>query len=101
MPASAKARALFWTTVATGVAIVAAASVEAWSAPLATLAFLGAAVVVTELLQVPRDEQSVDPTDAHTVGFSSGIHLAAVLLVGPWVAPLVAAVGVVAVDRVR
>jgi putative nucleotidyltransferase with HDIG domain len=101
MPASAKARALLWTTVAAGSAIVAVASIEALSAPLATLALLGAAAVVTELLQVPRDEQSVDPTDAHTVGFSSGVHLAAVVLVGPWTAPLVAASGVVAVDRLR
>jgi hypothetical protein len=101
MPASVKARALLWATVGAGAAIVAVASIEALSAPLATLAFLGAAVVVTELLQVPRDERSVDPTDSHTVGFSSGVHLAAVLLIGPWTAALVAASGVVAVDRLR
>jgi putative nucleotidyltransferase with HDIG domain len=101
MPASLKARALFGGTVAAGAAVVAVASFEALSAPLATLALLGAAVVVTELLQVQREEQSVDPVDAHTVGFSSGIHLAAVLLVGPLAAALVAAFGVVAVDRLR
>jgi putative nucleotidyltransferase with HDIG domain len=101
MPASLKARALIGGTVAAGAAIVVVASVKAVSAPLTMLALLGAAVVVTELLQVSTDEQSVDPADAHTVGFSSGVHLAAVLLVGPWAAALIAAFGVVAVDRLR
>jgi putative nucleotidyltransferase with HDIG domain len=101
MPASLKARALLTTTVAAGGAIVAAAAIKAHGAPLSTLAFLLAAVLVTELLQVPHDEQSVDPTDHHTVGFSSGIHLAAVMLVGPWAAAFVAATGVVTPDWLR
>jgi putative nucleotidyltransferase with HDIG domain len=101
VPAPLKARALLWATIGAGAAIVAAAAIDALSAPATTLAFFVAAVIVTELLQVPRDEQSVDPTDAHTVGFSSGVHLAAVMLLGPWTAALVAASGVLTVDRMR
>lgn len=101
MSASLKARALIGGTIAAGSAIVVVASVKAVNAPLTMLALLGAAVVVTELLQVSTDDRSLDPADAHTVGFSSGVHLAAVLLVGPWAAALIAGFGVVAVDRLR
>ncbi len=101
MSASLKARALIGGTIAAGAAILVVASVKAVSAPLTMLALLGAAVVVAELLQVSTANKSVGSADSHTVGFSSGVHLAAVLLVGPWAAALVAAFGVLAVDRLR
>jgi HD-GYP domain-containing protein (c-di-GMP phosphodiesterase class II) len=101
MPASLKARALIGGTLAAGAAIVAAASVVVVGAPIGMLALLGAAVVVAELLQVSGDDDSVERGDTHTVSFSSGVHLAAVLLVGPWAAALIAAFGVLAVDRLR
>jgi HD-GYP domain-containing protein (c-di-GMP phosphodiesterase class II) len=88
-------------TIALGGLVLAVALVQRAEAPLETLALLAAAVVFTELFQVPSDETSAEPGDAHAFSFSSGVHIAAVLLIGPWTAALVAAFGVLAVDRLR
>jgi putative nucleotidyltransferase with HDIG domain len=88
-------------TVTAGIAIAAAALLSLPDAPLRTLALLGAAVLLTELIQVPRDESSPDPADAHSFSFSFGVHIAAVLLLGPWPAVLVAVFGVIVVDGLR
>jgi HD-GYP domain-containing protein (c-di-GMP phosphodiesterase class II) len=88
-------------TVAAGGLVLAAAVVQRAEAPLETLALLAAAVVFTELFQVPSDETSAEPGDAHAFSFSSGVHIATALLIGPWTAALVAAFGVVSVDRLR
>lgn len=88
-------------TVVLGAVVLAASLIQRSEAPLTTLALLAAAVVFTELLQVPSDETSPEPGDAHVLSFSSGVHIAAVLLIGPWTAALVAAFGVVSVDRLR
>ncbi len=96
-----KARGVLIGTLTAGTTVLAAAAVKAAGAPYATLALLGAAVVLTELIQIQNDERSPDPGDAHSLSFSSGIHIAAVLLVGPWTAALVAAFGVVVVDLLR
>jgi putative nucleotidyltransferase with HDIG domain len=96
-----KARGLLIGTLTAGTTVLAAAAVKAAGAPHATLALLGAAVVLTELIQIQSDEHSPDPGDAHSLSFSSGVHIAAVLLVGPWTAALVAAFGVVVVDLLR
>ncbi len=95
------ARAWVVGTIALGGVALAAAVVQRAEAPLETLALLAAAVVFTELFQVPSDETSAEPGDAHSFSFSSGVHIAAVLLIGPWTAALVAAFGVVTVDRLR
>jgi hypothetical protein len=101
MRAPRKARALVGGTIAAGAAIVAAAPFEATPPSLAALALLGAAVVATELLQVESDESSLDPGDAHGISFSSGVHIAIAIIVGPWTAAATAAFGVLAVDRLR
>jgi uncharacterized membrane protein len=95
------ARAWVAGTVLLGGGILAAALVQRAEAPLETLALLTAAVVFTELFQVPSDESSAEPGDAHALSFSSGVHIAAALLIGPWTAALVAVFGVVLVDRLR
>jgi hypothetical protein len=95
------ARAWVAGTVALGIGVLAAALVERSEAPLETLALLGAAVIFTELFQVPSDETSAEPGDAHVLSFSAGVHIAAALLIGPWTAALVAAFGVVSVDSIR
>jgi putative nucleotidyltransferase with HDIG domain len=101
MRVSLRARAFIVGTVALGVGVVAVAAVKAASAPLGTLALLGAAVAVTELFEVAGDDGSHDPIDAYTFSFSSGIHVAAILMLGPWAAALVAAFGVLGVDPLR
>jgi putative nucleotidyltransferase with HDIG domain len=96
-----KARALIIGTVALGSGVLAVAAVEVAAVPLATIALLAAAAVVTELVVVPSDEESLDALDAHAFSFSTGVHVAAVLILGPWAAALVAAFGVLAVDGLR
>lgn len=99
--ALSNARAWVAGTVLLGGGVLAAAFVLRAEAPIQTLALLAAAVVFTELFQVPSDETSAEPGDAHALTFSSGVHIATVLLIGPWTAALVAAFGVVTVDRLR
>jgi putative nucleotidyltransferase with HDIG domain len=102
MRARLNARAWLLGTVAVGGCMLAAALfLRRSDASLATLALLGAAVVLAELFEVPKDESSFDPGDAHSLSFSSSIHLAAILLIGPWTAALVAAFGVLVVDPLR
>lgn len=101
MELPARARALVVGTVALGIGVLAVAVFGGSLAPLQTLALLGGAVVLTELVQVSRDERSFDPADTFAFSFSSGVHLAAVVIAGPWSAALVAAFGVLAVDRMR
>ena len=97
------ARAFVVATVAAGAAVVATAGARAVAvhSPLARLALLGAVVIVAELFQVRGDADSPDPADAQTFSFSSGIHVAAILVVGPAGAALLAAGAVLAVDRLR
>jgi HD-GYP domain-containing protein (c-di-GMP phosphodiesterase class II) len=95
------ARSLILATTTAGLVVVVAAATQAADVSLATAALLAAAVVLTELFQVPNDESSGDPDDAHHFSFSSAVHLAAVAIAGPWVAALVAAFGVVTVDKLR
>jgi HD-GYP domain-containing protein (c-di-GMP phosphodiesterase class II) len=101
MTLPARAQALVAGTVALGSGLIGFAVVSGVSAPLTTLAFLGAAVVLTELVQVSGDEDAPGSEDGFDFSFSSGFHIAAILLAGPWAAALVAALGVLAVDRVR
>jgi uncharacterized membrane protein len=101
MRAPSKARALMAGTLVAGGGVVVAAFFLRAHAPWTTLALLGAAVVLTEMIQVPSDETSPDPGDAHSFSLSTGVHYAAVLMIGPWTAGLVAAFGVIVADRLR
>ncbi|MGH3130326.1 MAG: HD-GYP domain-containing protein, partial [Gaiellaceae bacterium] len=93
-------RTVVVTTIGAGCAVIFAAVVEVASAPLATLALLCAAATLSEYFQVESSEDSLDGGGgARTFSFSSGIHLAAVVIAGPWAAALAAAFGVVVVDR--
>lgn len=95
-----KAQALVVGTLVAGFGSLVVAVLEA-PLSLRTLALFGAAVVLTELIQVQGNDNATDPVDAHGFSFSSGIHIAAVLVIGPWAAALVAAFGVLVVDTLR
>jgi HD-GYP domain-containing protein (c-di-GMP phosphodiesterase class II) len=97
----AQARVLMVATVGLGLASVAVAALEGGLSSLTTLALLATAVVLTELFQVEHDEHSLDPLDAHISSFSTGVHFATVIVLGPWAAAVVAAFGVIAVDPLR
>jgi putative nucleotidyltransferase with HDIG domain len=95
-----QARALRALTILAGGGVIVAAAVEAPYDRWRSLALLLAAVMLAELLQINGggdDEEAAEPS----FSFSSGIHLAAILLLGAWAAVLVAAAGVLAVDRTR
>jgi len=62
---------------------------------------LAIAAIATELLEVRSGAGTLDGSESHAFSFSSGIHLAAVMIVGPWQAALVAAGGVLVVDYLR
>jgi HD-GYP domain-containing protein (c-di-GMP phosphodiesterase class II) len=102
MRLSLKARAFVGGTVALGFGAVTVAAFKVAAMPVSTLALLGAAVALTELfLQVSPDESSVDATGGSTFSFSSGVHIAAILMLGPWAGAIVGAFGVLAVDPLR
>jgi HD-GYP domain-containing protein (c-di-GMP phosphodiesterase class II) len=94
-------RAYVGAIVVVGAAVVATSVLTPLNGSLATMALLGAASVLTELLQVPSDDESFDPVDSHIVSFSSGVHLAAILLLGASLAGPVAVIGVIVVDGLR
>jgi HD-GYP domain-containing protein (c-di-GMP phosphodiesterase class II)/diacylglycerol kinase len=97
----AKARVFVHATVLLGACVLAAAVLQVDTSSPATIALLCVAVLLTELLQVSSDEETLDPSDAQTFSFSSGVHVATILLVGPWAAAIVAAFGVLVVDWLR
>lgn len=96
-----KSRAFITSTVLFASAAAAIAVVREGPHLAATLAFLAAAAVIGELLEVRSDPSALDGGASHAFSFSSGIHIAAIMLVGPWGAVLVAAVGVLVVDCLR
>lgn len=95
-----KARAYVVGTVTLGFGAVAVAAFKAAAMPVSTLALLGAAVALTELFQVSADESSPGVRGS-TFSFSSGVHIAAILMLGPWAGAIVGAFGVLAVDPLR
>jgi HD-GYP domain-containing protein (c-di-GMP phosphodiesterase class II) len=97
----AQARVLIVATCGLGLACVSLAMFEGGLSSLTTLALLATAVVLTELFQVEHDESSPDPLDAHISSFSTAVHFATVLVLGPWAGALIAAFGVVAVDPLK
>jgi putative nucleotidyltransferase with HDIG domain len=101
MRAPSKARALIAGTLALGAGTVVSALVLRGDARWTTLALLGAAAILTETVQVPSDETSPDAGDAHSFSLSSGVHYAAVIMIGPWTGALIAVFGVVVADRLR
>ena len=63
------------------------------------LAVFGAAAILAEYFQVESEAEALDPGGARRFSFSSGVHIAAVIIAGPLVAAAAAAFGVLMVDR--
>src|SRR5919109_486760 len=88
------ARAYVACVTVAGFGVLAGALARAVSIPLDLLALFAAAVVVAELFQVSGDDESLDPVDAQTFSFSSGVHIAAILVAGPAAAAIAVSSGV-------
>ena len=96
-----KTRLFIGATVVAGSAATAVALVHEGQHLGATLGFLAAAAILGELIEVRGHPRSLDGGGSHAFSFSSGVHVAAVLLLGPWGAVVVAAAGVLVVDCLR
>jgi HD-GYP domain-containing protein (c-di-GMP phosphodiesterase class II) len=81
----------------TGVGLCAVSGIPNWS----LVAILAAAALVTEWLHVSADEDLPGSVGGQAFSFSSGVHIAAVVLVGPLPAAGVAVFGLVVADLVR
>lgn len=81
----------------TGVGLCAVVGIRDWS----LVAILAAAALVTEWLHVSADEDLPDSAGGQAFSFSSGVHIAAVVLVGPLSAAGVAVFGLVVADLLR
>jgi HD-GYP domain-containing protein (c-di-GMP phosphodiesterase class II) len=102
MPAApSRAGAFALATAILGLGIVVLAAFDAATVSLTTLALLGAAIVLTELIQVPNAGSGIDGNEGHGCSFSSSVQMAAVMVLGPLPAALVAALGVLTVDPLR
>jgi HD-GYP domain-containing protein (c-di-GMP phosphodiesterase class II) len=99
--APSRAGAFAAGTVVLGLGVVVIAGFDAATVSLTTLALLGAAVVLTELIQVPDAGSGIDGVEGHGCSFSSTVQMAAVIVLGPLPAALVAAFGVLVVDPLR
>lgn len=100
MKAPLGARALLVAIVGLGCAVLVGAAARLADADAKLLALLVAAVILAEVIQVQDDPVAAD-NDGQHFSFSSGIHIASVLVLGPFLGALVAAVGVVVVDTSR
>ncbi len=99
--APSRAGAFAVGTALLGLGVVVIAAFDVATVSLTTLALLGAAIVLTELIQVPNAGSGIDGTEGHGCSFSSSVQMAAVMVLGPLPAALVAALGVLTVDPLR
>ena len=96
-----KTRGFIAVVAACAVAALAVAAVHDHVRRPYLFGLLAIAAIATELLEVRAGAGTLDGSESHAFSFSSGIHLAAVMIVGPWQAALVAAGGVLVVDYLR
>jgi hypothetical protein len=100
MTAPIRARALLLAIVGLGGVIIGGASLRLTHVDAKLFALLAAAAILAEVIQVEDDPTAAGENEQH-FSFSSGIHIASVLVLGPFIGALVAAAGVVVVDPSR
>src|SRR5262249_50336598 len=88
-------------TILLGLALVGVGAWESFDAPGTTLALFLAAAIVVELFEEADRERSREPVETERFHVAAALQVAAVLVLGPWVGAVVAAVGVVAGAVVR
>ena len=69
---------------------------KAFDASLTTFALFLAAAILTELFEQSDRERSREPIENEPFRLASVVHVAAILMLGPWVGAVVAVAGVVA-----
>jgi hypothetical protein len=81
---------LAYATIAAGLAAMAAGALAAVHQPLTALALLAAGALAAELVEEPERARVREPIGAGVFRISSGVDLAAVIVLGPWRGALVA-----------
>jgi HD-GYP domain-containing protein (c-di-GMP phosphodiesterase class II) len=90
-------------TILLGLAVVGVGAWKAVGAPLTALALFVAAAIAVELFEESGRERSREPVETERFQLAAAVQVAAIVLLGPWVAALVAVcgVGAAAILRVR
>ena len=88
-------------TILIGLTTLGVGAWKAFDAPRTTLALFLAAAIVVELFEEGGRERSREPVETERFHLAAAVQVAAILLLGPWVAALVAIVGVAAGAIVR
>jgi putative nucleotidyltransferase with HDIG domain len=88
-------------TIIVGCALTAFGAWKALDAPLTTLALFLAAGILTELFEQSDRERSREPVEHEPLRLASGVLVAAILVLGPWVGAVVAVAGVLAGAALR
>jgi HD-GYP domain-containing protein (c-di-GMP phosphodiesterase class II) len=83
-----------YATVVAGLAVMAAGGLVAAGHPLTALTLLAAAALAAELLEEPESLRLREPLGRDVFRVASGVHVAAVIVLGPWRGALVAGTGV-------
>ncbi|HYX89343.1 MAG TPA: HD domain-containing phosphohydrolase [Gaiellaceae bacterium] len=83
-----------YVTVTAGLGAISAGALVAASRPLTAVTLLAAAALAAELLEEPDELRSRAPCGPGAFRVASGVHLAAVIVLGPWRGALVAGAGV-------
>src|SRR5919199_4378944 len=88
-------------TIVLGFAALIAAATQLASAPLGTVALVAAALVAVELLEESEPARRREPLVTHPFRAASALHVAAIVVIGPWAACLVAGLAALAVRALR
>jgi HD-GYP domain-containing protein (c-di-GMP phosphodiesterase class II) len=83
-----------YATVVAGLGVMAAGGLAAAGHPLTALTLLAAAALAAELLEEPESLRLREPLGRGAFRVASGVHVAAVIVLGPWRGALVAGTGV-------
>src|SRR2546421_8082438 len=81
-------------TIALGLAVLATSVAKVFDASFPTLALFVVAAILVELFEEPDRERSREPIHSERFRLTCALQIAAVILLGPWAAALVAAAGV-------
>src|SRR5437588_10368745 len=83
-------------TIPAGLGVLGVGVWKAFDASLTTFALFVAAAILTELFEHSDRERSREPIENEPFRLASVVHVAAILVLGPWVGAVIAVAGVVA-----
>jgi HD-GYP domain-containing protein (c-di-GMP phosphodiesterase class II) len=83
-----------YATIAAGLGVTFAGALAAVHRPLTAVTLLTAAALAAELLEEPEELRTRAPLAADVFRVASGVHIAAVIVLGPWRGAFVAGAGV-------